>query len=273
MLQKVEAICEDWGPETYVLGVHKRLACSEMVACQLSQRSPSCLEYLSKAQELLRKTKKRRRVVFLATDDLEAAREFMASGIQLVCREVKRSSGGQRADGTDNEVHRGLCEELDAEDALVDALCLARCEELICVDSNLSIFAMLWNPELRLHAFTQLLPESWEEEAESPVEVVYESYEVVFEPMVFVRQGPSTATQLLGASWRGILEPKRLGSIFKAAFLEFKGRKTRPRSVERWCIAAAEPSRAGWRFKEAAGCWWTARGEESSRLAGGLSMT
>ena len=104
-----------------------------------------------------------------------------------------------------HEVHRNPCVEDDAEDALLDALCLAKCEELICVesglksaqkvssmivssplyfgswtcisfvtserpigparlqrkDSNLSIFAALQNPRLRLHALTSILPEVW----------------------------------------------------------------------------------------------------------------
>ena len=104
-----------------------------------------------------------------------------------------------------HEVHRNPCVEDDAEDALLDALCLAKCEELICVesglksvqkvssmivssplyfgswtcicfvtserpigparlqrkDSNLSIFAALQNPRLRLHAITSILPEVW----------------------------------------------------------------------------------------------------------------
>ena len=61
--------------------------------------------------------------------------------------------------------------------------------------------------------------QGWEEAAERPGEVVHASYEVVFAPMVFVRkvgclaplffvrlpratasEGPSTATELLGAS-------------------------------------------------------------------------
>lgn len=60
------------------------------------------------------------------------------------------------------KVHRNPCAEADAEDALVDALCLAKCEELICVDSNLSIFAALKNPRLRLHALSSILPEAVE---------------------------------------------------------------------------------------------------------------
>ena len=36
-----------------------------------------------------------------------------------------------------HEVHRNPCVEDDAEDALLDALCLAKCEELICVESGL----------------------------------------------------------------------------------------------------------------------------------------
>merc|ERR1712176_349930 len=112
---------------------------------------------------------------------------------------VKRSEGGVRADGVDNEVHRSPCEALDAEDALVDALCLARCNHLVCIDSNLSIFVALNNPEICLHALNNVLPDGWEELSQAPIIKVHEAYKVVFNPMVFVRSGPSAATELLGA--------------------------------------------------------------------------
>ncbi|CAK9025991.1 Hypothetical protein SCF082_LOCUS17307 [Durusdinium trenchii] len=179
-----------------------------MVACQLSQRAPSNVEYISRARKLCAASGKKQKIIFLATDDSQAVIDFeMAfanSSVKLCCRDgVKRSVGGVREDGVDNEVHRNPCAEADAEDALVDALCLAKCEELICVDSNLSIFAALKNPRLRLHALSSILPEGWEEDAAQPEEPVHESYEVVFAPMVFVRKGPSTATELLGARKMG----------------------------------------------------------------------
>ena len=88
---------------------------------------------------------------------------------------MKRSQGGVREDGVDNEamrcircilfgfasccielhnrvcesssvqVHRNPCVEADAEDALIDALCLSRCQHLVCVDSNLAIYVALLN--------------------------------------------------------------------------------------------------------------------------------
>ncbi|CAK9026014.1 Hypothetical protein SCF082_LOCUS17317 [Durusdinium trenchii] len=206
--KQLMGICREWTEDTYVLGVHRRLACSEMVACQLSQRAPSNVEYISRARKLCAASGKKQKIIFLATDDSQAVIDFeMAfanSSVKLCCRDgVKRSVGGVREDGVDNEVHRNPCAEADAEDALVDALCLAKCEELICVDSNLSIFAALKNPRLRLHALSSILPEGWEEDAAQPEEPVHESYEVVFAPMVFVRKGPSTATELLGARKMG----------------------------------------------------------------------
>ncbi|CAJ1338833.1 unnamed protein product, partial [Effrenium voratum] len=112
-------------------------------------------------------------------------------------------------------VHRSPCAEADAEDALLDALCLARCQELVCVDSNLSIFVALRNPQIRLHALSSILPEGWEEAANSPADLVHESYEVVFAPMVFVRKGPSTATELLGA--------RRAGDVVRCNGRSFDG--------------------------------------------------
>ena len=203
--RKLSETCGGWTDDAHLVGVHKRLACSEMVACQLSQRAPSNQEYISKARQIFTSSCKQRKIVFLATDDCQAVIDFEAAfgkdgDVQLCYRDgVKRSSGGVREDGVDNEVHRNPCVEADAEDALVDALCLAQCQELICVDSNLSIFAALKNPKLLLHALSSILPETWEEDAAFPSEAIYESYEVIFSPMVFVRKGPSTATELLGA--------------------------------------------------------------------------
>ena len=54
------------------MGVHKRLACSEMVACQLSQRAPSCTEFIAKARKILSASTKQRKLVCLATDDMKA---------------------------------------------------------------------------------------------------------------------------------------------------------------------------------------------------------
>ena len=54
------------------MGVHKRLACSEMVACQLSQRAPSCAEFIAKARKILSANEKQRKLIFLATDDVKA---------------------------------------------------------------------------------------------------------------------------------------------------------------------------------------------------------
>ncbi|CAE7245669.1 kmo [Symbiodinium pilosum] len=191
--------------DTCVVGVHKRLACSEMVACQLSQRAPSCAEFIAKARKIFSASEKTRKLVFLATDDSQAAEDFQLAfptcgDVQLCYRsEVKRSQGGVREDGVDNEVHRNPCVEADAEDALIDALCLSRCQHLVCVDSNLAIYVALLNPSIQLHALSSILPEGWEDAAGVPEEDVYASYEVVFAPMVFVRKGPSTATELMGA--------------------------------------------------------------------------
>ncbi|CAJ1330579.1 unnamed protein product, partial [Effrenium voratum] len=103
--RRLEEICGHW-EDCYVVGVHKRLACSEMVACQLSQRAPSNEEYVARARKLFAASKGRK-VLFLATDDSQAVRAFEAAfsdGVELCCRSgVKRSSGGVREDGVDNE--------------------------------------------------------------------------------------------------------------------------------------------------------------------------
>ena len=57
-------------------------------------------------------------------------------------------------------MHRSPCAEADAEDALIDALALSRCQHLVCVDSNLAIYVALLNPEMQLHALSSILPEA-----------------------------------------------------------------------------------------------------------------
>jgi len=210
---RVDEICGAWeSTKAYAVGVHKRLGTPEVAACQLSQRAPAPSEFIACARAALMKVEaSTRRVVFLATDDLNAVEAFIdafppdgSGGAQLVCRSgVKRTEGGLREDGVDNEVHRSPCEAQDAEDALIDALCLARCSDLVCIDSNLSIFVALTNPEIRLHPLNSILPLGWEEEAERPTEPVYQSYEVICKPCVFLRKGPSAASELMGAKKPG----------------------------------------------------------------------
>ena len=69
------------------MGVHKRLACSEMVACQLSQRAPSCTEFIAKARKILAASDMQRKLVFLATDDAQARKRcvpWLASALMRV---------------------------------------------------------------------------------------------------------------------------------------------------------------------------------------------
>lgn len=216
----IEQRLEEVGwPSGHVVGVHKRLGTPEAVACQLTQRMPSAKEFIAKARGLLSQVAGRR-AVYLATDDAEAARAFAAAfppggDIELIWRpEVKRSEGGVREDGVDNEVHRSPCEVRDAEDCLIDTLCLARCADLVCIDSNLPIFVSLYNPLIRIHALNTLLPEGWEEEARSPGPLPA-AYRVCHHPCVFVRAGPSAATELLGA--------KKLGEVVSTTGRGFDG--------------------------------------------------
>ena len=60
-----------------------------------------------------------------------------------------------------HEVHRNPCVEDDAEDALLDALCLAKCEELICVESGLKsvqkVSSMIVSASLYFASWTCIL--------------------------------------------------------------------------------------------------------------------
>uniref|UniRef100_A0A7S4QMR3 Uncharacterized protein n=1 Tax=Alexandrium monilatum TaxID=311494 RepID=A0A7S4QMR3_9DINO len=207
---RVDEICASWGG--CAVGVHRRLQTSEVAACQLTQRNPRNPEYIARARKVAMASPTvngRRPVIFLATDDVSAAEAFKEAfppggDLELCLRSgVKRSVGGVREDGVDNEVHRNPCEVADAEDALIDAICLARCQDLVCIDSNVSIFVALTNPDIRVHPLNSILPEGWEEAADRPDETVHAAYRVVFKPMVFVRGGPSAACELLGAKKQG----------------------------------------------------------------------
>eukprot|EP00913_Durusdinium_trenchii_P028549 g26776.t1 len=108
-----------------------------------------------------------------------------------------RSRGGVRPDGIDDEVHRSPCEKTEAEDALLDALCLSQCTDLVCIDSNLSIFVSMLNPQIRVHPMSDAVPPGWEEKASYPTEPVFSSYRVVWNPGLFVSALPSTASEIV----------------------------------------------------------------------------
>ncbi|CAE7847375.1 kmo [Symbiodinium microadriaticum] len=191
--RRVREVTETWPERARVVGVHKRLGTNEVAACQLAQRNPPPEEYLEAAKALLQQTPPGvQQVLYLATDEVQTVEVFRkalppGSQIQLCCRDgVKRSRGGVRPDGIDNEVHRSPCEAVDAEDALVDAMCLSKCTDLVCIDSNLSIFVSMLNPRIHIHAMSDAVPPGWEERANYPREPVYSSYRVAWNPGLFL---------------------------------------------------------------------------------------
>mmetsp|Transcript_7503 Transcript_7503/g.17236 ORF Transcript_7503/g.17236 Transcript_7503/m.17236 type:complete len:426 (+) Transcript_7503:358-1635(+) len=203
--RRVCEVTRTWPEGARVVGVHKRLGTNEVAACQLGQRNPPAHEYLEAAKRLLDQTPPGvQQVLYLATDEVQTVEVFQkalprGSKIQLCCREgVKRSRGGVRPDGIDNEVHRSPCEAADAEDALVDSICLSRCTDLVCIDSNLSIFVSMLNPRIHIHAMSDAVPPGWEEKASYPTEPVYSSYRVAWNPGVFISALPSSAAELVG---------------------------------------------------------------------------
>lgn len=230
MCRKLQEVCDTWPEGARVVGVHKRLGTNEVAACQLAQRNPPPEEYLAMAKMLLQQTPPGvPQVLYLATDEVQTAEAFRKAlppggKIQLCCREgVKRSRGGVRADGIDNEVHRSPCEAVDAEDAFLDSLCLSKCSDLVCIDSNLSIFVSMLNPQIRVHPMGHAVPPGWEEKASHPTEAVFTSYRVVWSPGIFISALPSTAAEIVGQArydevlettgrfWEGWVELKRGG--------------------------------------------------------------
>lgn len=140
MTRKLSEVRETWPTGARVVGVHKRLGTNEVACCQLAQRNPPPEEYLAMAKVLLQQTPPGTpQVLYLATDEVQTAEYFRKAlppggQIHLCCREgVKRSRGGVRPDGIDDEVHRSPCEKTEAEDALLDALCLSQCTDLVAL--------------------------------------------------------------------------------------------------------------------------------------------
>jgi hypothetical protein len=133
----------------FCLGVHRRVGNSGVAELQKGGRVPSLDTLLTRCDKLLQRPGNMDAVIFLATDDAEAAGAFKgAFGSRLIIQDnIKRTTASKR------EVHFGDWHTLslaDAEDVLVDTILLSRCNMLVHASSSVSTMASLLNPDLTL---------------------------------------------------------------------------------------------------------------------------
>ena len=144
----------------YAIGVHKRVATPATEQMQRRLRIPAVATFVDVAMHLwlARGGGARRVVVYLASDDDAAPPAFRAAfgDDHLVVRDDVRRTAGGVAGGAMNEVHNQPgCGLREAQDALLDALCLAECDVMVHVDSNVALSVAYMNADLELvHAAT-----------------------------------------------------------------------------------------------------------------------
>ena len=136
----------------YCIGIHRRVGNVLVADLQSDGKLPS-LETFIRAVEaillILTSQDIRNHVIFLATDDAEAVGVLKRSfGSRLIVR-----GNVQRTTSDAGEVHFGDWGSLsitDAEDVLVDAVLLFKCDVLVHASSSVSTVASIMNPALTL---------------------------------------------------------------------------------------------------------------------------
>jgi hypothetical protein len=157
VLEEVERLTATRLRERFALGVHKRLGTPRVARHQERQRVRPIRDWIECTRRLVAEVTGRPVVIYLATDDGDAAARFSeAFGDQLVLRpDVQRTPAGRRL-----EVHRqdwGKVSLKDACDVLIDALMLARCQQVLHMSSHISTTVALINPRVRMTHIDDLL--------------------------------------------------------------------------------------------------------------------
>ena len=149
VLAETEHYYEQFMRNNFCVGVHRRVVNGGTTFLQASRKMPTTEEVIERAKDEIRNSGAASAVVYLATDDREAVEKFReAFGDRLVVREEV-----QRTTSNDAEVHWqdwGKLSLVDAEDPLIDALLLAKCDVMLHVSSSVSTAVSFMNPNLRL---------------------------------------------------------------------------------------------------------------------------
>jgi hypothetical protein len=152
VLEEVHQIFAQFLDGSYCIGIHRRVGNVRVADLQSDGKAPS-LDLLIKAVEailsILTSKDIRDHAIFLATDDMEAVAVLkQAFGSSLIVRD-----NVQRTTSDAQEVHFrdwGRLSITDAEDVLVDAMLLSKCDVLVHASSSVSTVASIMNPALTL---------------------------------------------------------------------------------------------------------------------------
>ena len=149
VLAETERYYEQFMRGHFCVGVHRRVINGGTTFLQASRKMPSTQEVIERTRAEIHASGAASAVVYLATDDRDAVEQFReAFGDCLVVREEV-----QRTTSNDVEVHFQDWDKLslvDAEDPLIDALLLAKCDVMLHVSSSVSTAVSFMNPNLRL---------------------------------------------------------------------------------------------------------------------------
>lgn len=149
VLAETERYYEQFMRGRFCVGVHRRVVNNGTLFLQASRKMPSMQAVIERAAAEMQASCDPSAVVVLATDDHDAVAQFReAFGDRLVVRDEV-----QRTTESAVEVHWQDWHKLslvDAEDPLIDALLLAKCDVLLHVSSSVSTAVSFMNADLRL---------------------------------------------------------------------------------------------------------------------------
>lgn len=149
VLEEVGSISEQSLSGRFCIGIHRRVGNQLVLNVQRDGAVPSIERLVECVHAEVRSRAAADWVVFLATDDANAALILRQElGPRLVVRDHIRRTTDDEA-----EVHYsdwGKLSLADAEDVLIDTLLLARCDVLLHASSSVSTMVGLLNPALRL---------------------------------------------------------------------------------------------------------------------------
>lgn len=149
VLEEVRSIYERSLNGRFCIGIHRRVGNRAVLNLQRDGAVPSIERLVECVHAEVRSCAATDWVVFLATDDANAVPILRQElGPRLVVRNQVR-----RTTADETEVHYsdwGKLSLADAEDVLIDALLLARCDALLHASSSVSTMVGLLNPALRL---------------------------------------------------------------------------------------------------------------------------
>ena len=149
-LREIEAVRQRLAGK-HVIAVHRRTPSSAVAGNQLDGHIPSLQDFIAATRQARQRAGDQETIVFVATDDAHAADAYRSAfGDEVVVRDdVTRVVQNE----AEVEVHTRPFDEVlfkDAEDVVIDTWCLALCDDLLHISSNIATAASYLNPDLNL---------------------------------------------------------------------------------------------------------------------------